>query len=110
MKAKVKLLPGKPGTKSLIREYGDRLVCVRYRYDEEKGMRYTTAEIIVEKKRWNPPADKNRTVMVRIDFEEHSLQEAARKRGGRWNPKKKRWTLPFQAARDMGIQDRIEEL
>jgi len=26
--------PGENGTKQLLKEYGDRLVCVRYRYDK----------------------------------------------------------------------------
>jgi hypothetical protein len=28
--------------------YGDQLICVRYRYDEERCKRFTTVEIIVE--------------------------------------------------------------
>jgi len=30
MKTRRKFLPGQPGTKQLVKLYGDRLVCVRY--------------------------------------------------------------------------------
>ena len=36
MDAKKQLLLGENGTKRYVHEYGDRLRCVRYRYDEEK--------------------------------------------------------------------------
>ena len=36
------LRPGQNGTEKLQQKYGDRLVSVRYRYDEEKGIRYKT--------------------------------------------------------------------
>jgi hypothetical protein len=49
MKVRLKLKPGKRGTKNLIKQYGDKLVCVRYRYDEKSAKRYTTVELIVAK-------------------------------------------------------------
>jgi len=49
MDVKATLLPVVNGTKSLLKEYGDQLVCVRYRHDKLKQKRYKTAEIIVEK-------------------------------------------------------------
>ncbi|MFC1772718.1 hypothetical protein ACFL3A_05120 [Pseudomonadota bacterium] len=54
MDVKATLLPGVNGTRSLLKEYGDQLVCVRYRYDKLKQKRYKTAEIIVEEKHWHP--------------------------------------------------------
>ena len=35
MDVKATLLPGANGTKALLREYGDQLVCARYRYDNK---------------------------------------------------------------------------
>jgi hypothetical protein len=46
MKTRRKLLPGQPGTKQLVKLYGDRLVCVRYRYDCEQQRRIKTVELI----------------------------------------------------------------
>ncbi len=54
MRARSKLKSGQPGTRKLVEQYGDRLVCVRYRYDALKRRRYTTAEIIVDESDWDP--------------------------------------------------------
>ncbi len=50
MITRLKLKPGQKGTKKLAAEYGDSLVCVRYRYDEKSGTRFKTVELIVESK------------------------------------------------------------
>ncbi len=39
---RLKLKPGQKGTKKLSAEYGDALVCVRFRYDEKSGTRFKT--------------------------------------------------------------------
>ena len=39
MKTRLTLKPGQKGTKKLIAEYGDTLVCIRYRYDPQKKKR-----------------------------------------------------------------------
>jgi hypothetical protein len=56
MRAKLTLRPGQRGTKKLVRKYGDRLVCVRYRYDGERRKRYKTVELIIEESDWEPKA------------------------------------------------------
>jgi hypothetical protein len=50
----LKLNPGLRGTKKLLAEYGDRLVCVRYRYNEAQKKRFKTVELIVEAIAWRP--------------------------------------------------------
>ncbi|MGC8801922.1 MAG: hypothetical protein C0184_10215 [Chloroflexus aggregans] len=54
MRTRLKLKPGQRGTKKLQALYGDRLICVRYRYDAENGRRLKTIELIVEEKAWMP--------------------------------------------------------
>ncbi|RMD79129.1 MAG: hypothetical protein D6823_05000, partial [Chloroflexi bacterium] len=54
MRTRLKLKPGQRGTKKLQALYGDRLICVRYRYDAESGRRLKTIELIVEEKVWVP--------------------------------------------------------
>jgi len=54
MPARAKRLPGQPGAKALLKIYGDRLICVRYRYDREQRKRYKTGELIVEEAAWEP--------------------------------------------------------
>ncbi|QXE88964.1 hypothetical protein KP003_00350 [Geomonas nitrogeniifigens] len=49
MKSRLNLKPGQRGTKHLVEKYGDALQYIRYRYDEEHGVRLKTVEIIVEK-------------------------------------------------------------
>ena len=48
MQTRLTLRPGERGTKKLVEQYGDRLVCVRYRYDAATGRRIKTAEVIVD--------------------------------------------------------------
>ncbi len=38
------------GTGKLTAQYGDRLLCVRYRYDEKRKKRFRIVELIVERK------------------------------------------------------------
>jgi len=47
MKTQTHLKPGKKRTKRLLEKYGDSLLCVRYRYDEKRGIRLKTVEIIL---------------------------------------------------------------
>jgi hypothetical protein len=52
MEIRLTLRPGMSGTKKLLARYGERLVCVRYRYDRATGRRVKTAELIVEDVAW----------------------------------------------------------
>lgn len=70
MKAGLTLTPGRKGTKRLTDNYGDRLVCVRYRYDEATGHRCTTVELIESEEPWLPA---KRTVQVKIRYDEIPL-------------------------------------
>jgi len=40
MRTRLHLKPGQRGTKQLLAQYGDRLVCVRYRYDAQRKKRF----------------------------------------------------------------------
>lgn len=48
MKSYRHVKPGQKGSKRLVELYGDRLLCVRYRYDENRGVRLKTVELVVE--------------------------------------------------------------
>jgi len=43
-----KLQPGEPGTRKLWAEYGEKLVCVRYRYNAENRRRMKTIELVIK--------------------------------------------------------------
>jgi len=49
------LKPGQKGTKQLLAQYGDRLICVRYRYDAQRKKRFKTVELLVAERDWEPP-------------------------------------------------------
>lgn len=98
MKARVKLKPGQKGTKKLVAQYGDALICVRYRYDVGTRRQVKTVEIIVSESAWTPPPAKypdSALVPLRIGVTEKSLQEQARAVGGRWDHKQQLWFVRY---------------
>jgi hypothetical protein len=56
MRTRLTVRPGHPGARKLTEIYGERLVCVRYRYDAVRRCRVKTVELIVEEAPWEPPA------------------------------------------------------
>lgn len=98
MKARVKLRPGQKGTKRLVEQYGDTLVCVRYRYDATKRKCYKTAEIIVNESDWTPPPAKyadSALVPLKIGASETGLRNQVKAVGGRWDSNRKVWVVPY---------------
>jgi hypothetical protein len=107
---RLKLKPGQKGTKKLLAEHGDALVCVRYRYDEASRTRYKTIELIVEKTAWRPPAPKfgnDDLVPVRIGYTEKSLMESAKAAKGRWNPEVKLWFIRYGKIKGTALEKHI---
>jgi hypothetical protein len=117
METRVTLRPGEKGTKALVAEHGDRLICVRYRYDAAARVRYKTVELVVEQVRWEPGergADSGRRpgrppclVGVRVAYQDRALQQRIRKEGGRWVRKLSLWVLPLAAAKRLKLEDRL---
>ena len=54
-RVRLHLKPGQKGTKQLLAQYGDRLICVRYRYDAQRKKRFKTVELLVAERDWEPP-------------------------------------------------------
>jgi len=46
--------PGDKGMQRLMEKYGERLVCIRYRYDPTRKKRFKTVELIVGEHDWQP--------------------------------------------------------
>jgi hypothetical protein len=109
MDIKATLKPGQNGTKELVRRYGDRLVCVRYRYDKANGKRYKTVELIVDEKDWAPgvPTPTEKRVHVRIGYDELELRERVKAAGGNWNPDRQGWQVPYRTVLDLGLERRV---
>jgi len=112
MQVKSKLLPGENGTKGLLKQYGEQLVCVRYRYDQKRRKRYKTVELIVDEKDWMPETNipTTRRVYFRIGYGETELRKQVKQAGGYWNPDKKAWHLEYSAVIQLGLEDRIIDL
>ncbi len=102
-----RLSPGQNGSKRFLAEYGDTLVCVRYRQDSRK--RYTTVEIIVDQRDLPPPGTRLEDfVTISIDYREKDLRARAKTEGARWDADRRRWIMSRAAARKLGLEGRIE--
>ncbi len=112
MRARCTLAPGQKGTKKLLRQYGAQLVCVRYRDDAERRLRFTTVELIIEQVPWTPRSlwfAGVTLVGVRVAAKEVELQRQVKQAGGRWNPVERVWEMPYGRAITQGLKDRIEK-
>jgi hypothetical protein len=93
-----------------VAQYGEDLVCVRYRYDRERTCRFVTVELIVAQRPWQfneKRIPRNTRVSVRIGYEESHLRRVVKAAGGKWNPAKKAWEVPYGEVLDLGLTDRI---
>jgi len=107
MKVKLKLRPGNRGTKKLVSQYGDKLMCVRYRYDETAKKRYKTVELIVDEINWSPKTTPVNNTFLFIDWNEKELQEIAKSNGGTWSHTRKLWKLNYETIQKLGLEARI---
>jgi hypothetical protein len=99
------LKPGRKGTRKLVREFGERLVCVRYRYDARTRTRTKTVELVVDVAPWTPsPA---RHVLVDVRWGEERLRAAMRRAGGWWDPEERLWKIRYDRAVELGLSRRI---
>lgn len=113
-----KMNPGEPGTKRLLHQYGEQLLCVRYRGDNKTQRRITTVELVVDEgfylpqtkttKRLYPGA--NRNVYVQVNYHEVELRQKVKAAGGHWQPELRRWLIRYRDADKLGLKDRIEEI
>ena len=101
MKSRLNLKPGQKGTKRLVEKYGKALLYVRYRYDEVRGVRLKTVEIVVEEKTWQPRLGirDDEIVPVMVSFSEKSLRDMLKAVGGTWDPKAKLWHVAYPPPR-----------
>ena len=94
MRTRLTLHPDQRGAKQLLAQYGNRLVCVRYRYDEQHKKRFKTVELIVEESQWEPdPSQRSAAslVHVRVAASEVEVRRQVKSAGGKWNPQRGVW-------------------
>lgn len=110
MRTRLTRQPGQPGTKQLVAEYGAKLICVRYRYDEARGRRLKTAEIIVEETPYVAAPLKvspNAVVSLRVGYEEDDVKRLVKAAGGKWNPACRVWELRYDKVVALELTARI---
>ncbi|MGE0825803.1 MAG: hypothetical protein AB7G75_32925 [Candidatus Binatia bacterium] len=108
MRTRLTLQPHQDGAKQLQALYGDRLVRVRYRYDEQRKKRIKTVELIVEESNWEPLAyPLSAPVGIRIGLPEGELRRRVKDAGGRWDSRRGLWVLRYDQVIALGLTDRI---
>ena len=110
MKAQRTLLPGDLGAKNMTDKYGDRLICVRYRFDPSTSRKFKTVELIEEEIRGEKHAGRipvNKILEIQVHITEYRLRHLVKAAGGRGNPVKQGWRLPYGMIRNLGLEDRI---
>jgi len=77
MKTRLSLKPGQKGTKRLTVRFGESRLFVRYRYDEQRGIRLKTVELVVEQTPWQPAPRLKETdlVPVAVGYDEKELRQ-----------------------------------
>lgn len=98
-----KLQPQDAGARRWSQEFGERLLCVRYRVDPQRQRRQTTVELVVEE----VPTVASVRVGVRIAWAETELRQRVKASGSKWDASAALWMLPLGTARKLGLVDRV---
>lgn len=108
MKAYAHLKPGQKGTRRLTAQYGEQLLCVRYRYDELRGMKLKTVELIVDERPLvNPRFKDDEMVALAVAYDETDLRELLRSIRAKWEPQLKVWFAPYGLIRGTALEAKI---
>ena len=104
------LHPDQDGAKGLRAEYGERLICVRYRYDTQRQKRYKTVELVVAEEQWTPPMPPptpEQIVAIRVSAPETTIRQQVKNAGGHWDSQRGVWTLRYDRVVALGLNERI---
>ena len=109
-RVRLHLKPGQKGTKQLLAQYGDRLICVRYRYDAQRKKRYKTVELLVAERDWKlrrPRRADDEIVALRVAFADVAVRAQLKQAGGFWNPDRRVWQLRYDRVVALNLTSRI---
>ena len=109
-RARLHLKPGQKGTQQLLAQYGDRRICVRYRYDAQRKKRFKTVEFLVAERDWEPPRPRfapDQIVALRVAFADVAGRDRVKQAGGTWNPERRVWQLRHDRVVALGLNSRI---
>jgi len=108
MKTYAHLKPGQKGTRRLTEQYGAQLLCVRYRFDEQRGVKLKTVELIVDERPLVRPRFKDdELVPLTVAYDETELRELLRSLRAKWEPQLKVWLAPYGRVRGTALEARI---
>jgi len=105
-----KINPGMKGTKKLVEQFGDKLVCVRYRHDYKSQRKIKTIELIIDESPLSNNPSKipmNKIVQLQVKYGEVHIGKLIRSAGGYWNREQRVWELPYGEVIALGLEDRI---
>lgn len=100
------LRPGDMGTRRHLEQYGEQLICVRYRIDKIAQKRYTTIELVVDEK----PYIATKTdifAWVKINYDEFEARQKLKTAGAKWLIEEKVWIVHYDTAKKLGLKKRI---
>ena len=98
--------PGENGTKKLLAQYGESLVCVRYVEDLLTGERFKTVELAVEENGWSPKLTPDLIVGVKVALHEKELRKRVKDAGGCWDPYDRVWLVKYKDLEPLGLEHR----
>ena len=67
-------------------------------------------ELILEESEWYPDPTKippNKRMPVKVAYGERGIAARVKAAGGRWNPDKKVWEVPYRAVVALQLEDRL---
>ena len=106
--------PGQNGSRRLLRQYGKKLIKVRYREDKATNSLHTTVELIVDSRAIMPGyistvllKRSHQRVAVKKAYQDEGLRARAKTLGARWDNNHKLWIMSYAQADDLGIVDRV---
>src|SRR5712691_4722127 len=110
MRTRLTLRPHQRGAQQLLAQYGNRLVCVRHRYDEQQKKRFKTMEVIVEEREWEPCSPQHAAdslVCLRVAWPEVEVWRQVKRAGGKWHPQHGVWELRYDRVVALRLEERI---
>ena len=102
-----KILANQPGAIKLARRFGQALVCVRYRNNENGSVRYTTVELLVDQAPVRKRTRDADIVALKLVIGEVELRQRIQASGGQWDARALVWRLPRGAVKRLGLLDRV---
>jgi hypothetical protein len=84
------------------------LLCVRYRFDETRGVKLKTVEIIVDEKPVKRPRFKDGDMVpVAVAYHEKEIREQLRALRARWDAERKLWYVRYELIRGTPLAERV---